>query len=340
MIARDKEITLIAMGNEGAETLLEMPREDSIRYIVASREVARLRGVAGVEVTSLNSRDVWNDLGVNQGVFVVLASLGDSQGGKDLEDLARELASEEVVFLLTLPNKLEGDLKGRQAQKTLQHLQKSGVAVLCFDEELTFPKRASSLESAYRQLRSSIASTVSVFMDMLRSSGIVSISVQDLKALLDGGWAIISAGVGQAYGSRATEQAIENLLEHELLGGASRLAETEIALLYMKLGSVFGDLSYLQDLGDKIAQYCTPSCAFLKAYGESPNRPDHVEIMLISLKLMAQKYETQVGMVIESAEDRYWRDPELVSLYLQQENLPQVLSYLEAPSYKRMKIKI
>ena len=124
------------------------------------------------------------------------------------------------------------------------------------------------------------------------------------------------------------------------MGGASRLAETEIALLYMKLGSVFGDLSYLQDLGDKIAQYCTPSCAFLKAYGESPNRPDHVEIMLISLKLMAQKYETQVGMVIESAEDRYWRDPELVSLYLQQENLPQVLSYLEAPSYKRMKIKI
>jgi cell division GTPase FtsZ len=340
MFETDKEMTLIALGSECIEILLEIPQDKSVRYIAASREAARLRGVSGIEVLSLNNRGVWDCLAGSAGVHVVVGTLGTNQSGVDLERLAKEIPSREVIFLLKMPHKLEGDLRVRQAHKTLRHLQRLGVALLCFDDEITFPRRASSLESAYMNLRQSIASTVRVFVDMLHSSGVVSINVSDLIDLLNGGWAIISSGVGSAYGSRATDQAIENLLEDELLGGKACLAKTDVAMLYMKLGSVFGDLSYLQDVGDKVARLCANQCAFLKAYSESSVRPDHVEVMLVTLKLIEQKTDTQIGMIIEPEETRYWRDAQLSELYLKQDNLPQVLKHLETPSYKRLRVKI
>ena len=174
-----QEMMVIGLGDRAADLIVELPAMDNFAKVVALRENRRFPRDKKIKLISLRDRTPWRDLWIPDGGALVVSDLENMERGDDLIKLSRKLGQKKSLFLLMRPHRLEGDLKVNRAKSIIEKLQENKNAILCFDEDLLMPDMRMTVNTAFENMKISMANGLACFIEMLREDGPMKVNLDD-----------------------------------------------------------------------------------------------------------------------------------------------------------------
>lgn len=163
--------------------------------------------------------------GTGSGATPVIAEIAKSTGA--------------LVFLTaTMPFSFEGKRRLKQAEESLEHLQKRADALILFENnrmgELTLPK--DGIQKAFSQADQLIAQSLRAVSTILTTPGLVKLGLDDLTAALNTSNGRCLFGFGEARGQNRGAEAVKRALKSPLIDQGRLLHQTKTLLVHIAGG--------------------------------------------------------------------------------------------------------
>lgn len=163
--------------------------------------------------------------GTGSGATPVIAEIAKSTGA--------------LVFLTaTMPFSFEGRRRVKQAEESLEHLQKRADALILFENnrmgELTLPK--DGIQKAFSQADQLIAQSLRAVSTILTTPGLVKLGLDDLTAALNTSNGRCLFGFGEARGQNRGAEAVKRALKSPLIDQGRLLHQTKTLLVHIAGG--------------------------------------------------------------------------------------------------------
>ena len=163
--------------------------------------------------------------GTGSGAAPVIAEIAKSTGA--------------LVFLTaTMPFSFEGRRRVKQAEESLDHLQKRADALILFENnrmgELTLPK--DGIQKAFSQADQLIAQSLRAVSTILTTPGLVKLGLDDLTAALNTSNGRCLFGFGEARGQNRGAEAVKRALKSPLIDQGRLLHQTKTLLVHIAGG--------------------------------------------------------------------------------------------------------
>jgi cell division protein FtsZ len=163
--------------------------------------------------------------GTGSGAAPVIAEIAKSTGA--------------LVFLTaTMPFSFEGRRRVKQAEESLDHLQKRADALILFENnrmgELTLPK--DGIQKAFSQADQLIAQSLRAVSTILTTPGLVKLGLDDLTAALNTSNGRCLFGFGEARGQNRGTEAVKRALKSPLIDQGRLLHQTKTLLVHIAGG--------------------------------------------------------------------------------------------------------
>jgi cell division protein FtsZ len=160
--------------------------------------------------------------GTGSGATPVIAEIAKSTGA--------------LVFLTaTMPFSFEGKRRLKQAEESLEHLQKRADALILFENnrmgELTLPK--DGIQKAFSQADQLIAQSLRAVSTILTTPGLVKLGLDDLTAALNTSNGRCLFGFGEARGQNRGAEAVKRALKSPLIDQGRLLHQTKTLLVHI-----------------------------------------------------------------------------------------------------------
>lgn len=144
-----------------------------------------------------------------------------------------------LVFLTaTMPFSFEGRRRLKQAEESLDQLQKRADALILFENnrmgELTLPK--DGIQKAFTQADQLIAQSLRAVSTILTTPGLVKLGLDDLTAALNTSNGRCLFGFGEARGQNRGNEAVKRALKSPLIDQGRLLHQTKTLLVHIAGG--------------------------------------------------------------------------------------------------------
>ncbi|MES2595908.1 MAG: hypothetical protein V4662_11260 [Verrucomicrobiota bacterium] len=144
-----------------------------------------------------------------------------------------------LVFLTaTMPFSFEGKRRLKQAEESLDQLQKRADALILFENnrmgELTLPK--DGIQKAFTQADQLIAQSLRAVSTILSTPGLVKLGLDDLTAALNTSNGRCLFGFGEARGQNRGSEAVKRALKSPLIDQGRLLHQTKTLLVHIAGG--------------------------------------------------------------------------------------------------------
>jgi len=144
-----------------------------------------------------------------------------------------------LVFLTaTMPFHFEGKRRLKQAEESLEQLQKRADALILFENnrmgELTLPK--DGIQKAFTQADQLIAQSLRAVSTILTTPGLVKLGLDDLTAALNTSNGRCLFGFGEARGQNRGNEAVKRALKSPLIDQGRLLHQTKTLLVHIAGG--------------------------------------------------------------------------------------------------------
>jgi cell division protein FtsZ len=173
-------------------------------------------------------------------IIFICTGLGGGTGSGAapvIADIAKSTGA--LVFLTaTMPFSFEGKRRLKQAEESLEQLQKRADALILFENnrmgELTLPK--DGIQKAFTQADQLIAQSLRAVSTILTTPGLVKLGLDDLTAALNTSNGRCLFGFGEARGQNRGSEAVKRALKSPLIDQGRLLHQTKTLLVHIAGG--------------------------------------------------------------------------------------------------------
>lgn len=200
-----------------------------------------LRGLSAGGDPELGRASVEADLGKIEKYFestdlvILLGGLGGGTGSGALPLVARQAreAGALVLSFVSLPFDLEGRQRRERADLALNQLLVASDAVISLPNQtfLEIVDQRTRLPETFEIINRSFLQGVRGIWQMIEKAGLINVSFQDLRSVVQSKHAKSSFAVAEAEGEDRAREVVERLLSHPLLSGMDQLEDADALLV-------------------------------------------------------------------------------------------------------------
>jgi cell division protein FtsZ len=196
-----------------------------------------------------------------------------------------------VLCFVTLPFFFEGRERRRRAEEGLCALHETADAVVCLPNQrmIEWAGETDALQEVFAQVNSMLLNNLFAVADLLQRPGIMNVTFNDLRTLLEHSKGACSIGYGEGRGPQRMEQALDQLVDNPILGRENAVRKAG-GLLVGVVGSASLRLAEIQKIMEVIP-------------AQAPT-----DVHLYMGAAVAPEWEDRLGIVILAAEK--WVPPE------------------------------
>lgn len=190
-----------------------------------------------------------------------------------------------VICFAVLPFFFEGRERRRRAEEGLNALNEAADAVVCLPNQrmCEWSGETQSLQDVFTQVNAMLLNSLFAVLDLLQRPGIVNVTFNDLRTLLEHSDGACGIGYGEGKGQKRVEQALDQLMDNPVLGRETGIRKAA-GLLVGVVGSADLRLTEIQKIMESI-----PALA-----------PSDAHVYMGAA--IAQEWEDRLGITIISAE--------------------------------------
>ncbi len=168
-------------------------------------------------------------------LVVLLGGLGGGTGSGALPVVARQAreAGALVLSFVSLPFDLEGQQRRQRADLGLNQLLVASDAVISLPNQtfLEIVDERTRLPETFEIINRAFLQGVRGIWQMIEKAGLINVSFQDLRSVVQSKHARSSFAVAEAEGENRAREVVENLLAHPLLSGTDQLEDADALLV-------------------------------------------------------------------------------------------------------------
>ncbi|MCS1406992.1 MAG: Cell division protein FtsZ [Verrucomicrobia subdivision 3 bacterium] len=168
-------------------------------------------------------------------LVIFLGGLGGGTASGALPVIARQAreAGALVLSFVSLPFELEGRQRAQQAELGLNQLLVASDAVISLPNQtfLEIVDECTRLPETFEIINRTIAQGVRGIWQMIEKSGLINVSFQDLRSVVQSKHAKSTFAVAEAEGKNRSREVVEALLTHPLLSGADQFEDADALLV-------------------------------------------------------------------------------------------------------------
>ena len=172
---------------------------------------------------------------VDTDLVILLGGLGGGTGSGALPVVARQAreAGALVLSFVSLPFDLEGQQRRQRADLGLNQLLVASDAVISLPNQtfLEIVDERTRLPETFEIINRAFLQGVRGIWQMIEKSGLINVSFQDLRSVVQSKHAKSSFAVAEAEGENRSREVVETLLAHPLLSGDDQLEDADALLV-------------------------------------------------------------------------------------------------------------
>jgi cell division protein FtsZ len=185
-------------------------------------------------------------------MLIVVSPLGGGTGSGAMPVIASITRRLKLLslFFVTRPFSFEGNLRFKNAEKSIREVIKAADAVICIENDILFENMSGNFSMDFKSADQTLAECIAGVSEMIFTDGLIKIDFVHVKQLLKKRDAECHIGIGRARGDDRITAAINDLLHSPTLGGKETLNQSNAAIITLLSGP---DLSMV-DINDCIAK--------------------------------------------------------------------------------------
>ena len=191
-------------------------------------------------------------------LVILLGGLGGGTGSGALPVVARQArdAGALVLSFVSLPFELEGHQRRQRADLGLNQLLVTSDAVISLPNQtfLEIVDERTRLPETFEIINRAFLQGVRGIWQMIEKSGLINVSFQDLRSVVQSKHAKSSFAVAEAEGENRAREVVEALLEHPLLSGDDQLENAD-ALLVNIVGGETLSISEIDRIMERLRRH-------------------------------------------------------------------------------------
>ncbi|MCH2207903.1 MAG: cell division FtsZ family protein [Lentisphaerales bacterium] len=237
------------------------------------------------EKASGASSQALSDIIVNTELLIVVSPLGGGTGSGTVPFIATIARRLKVLslFFVTRPFSFEGNLRFKNADKSLKSLTKTADAVICLENDILFKNLSGNINSDFKEADKTLAECVGGISEMLFTEGLITIDFTHIKQMLKKRDADCHIGIGRAIGENKNEAAIKDLLECPTLGGSETLENCNTAIVTLLAGPDL-NMNDINSCISHIKELFTEDCEVNVGVATSSDRENYLQLTLLTIK--------------------------------------------------------
>ena len=271
MKTRQKKVSIIAIGGGAGKILDFLRQEINPDYMdcihIDSKENIDNKGpinylrlkdpqddeqsygsdlVEGEKIAQHNLRVIQQCIHNSKGIIVVLACLGGGLASDIIQVLAHNLGDDgnkTVCFVVTMPFSFEGNNCRDIAIRSLEALRLNSKPLVAIQNDFLFKQCSADIlvSQAFSTVDKSLADGVLGIAELIRTPGIIPISLNSLGNVLRPENTFCSVATVKAYGANQAFKIVEALFHSQMLGGEAMLKSADVIV-----ANLVGDKNNLQ----------------------------------------------------------------------------------------------
>ncbi|MDA7680424.1 cell division FtsZ family protein [bacterium] len=251
---------------------------DLLRGLSAGGDPELGRASAEADHDRLNQHFVDTDL------VILLGGLGGGTGSGALPVVARQARETGALVLsfVSLPFDFEGQQRRQRADLGLNQLLVSSDAVISLPNQtfLEIVDERTRLPETFEIINRAFLQGVRGIWQMIEKSGLINVSFQDLRSVVQSKHAKSSFAVAEAQGENRSREVVEALLAHPLLSGDDQLEDAD-ALLVNIVGGETLSISEVDRIMERLRRHVGDTRIVVGA-STDPSMGEKVGLTLIS----------------------------------------------------------
>ena len=252
--------------------------QDLLRGLSAGGDPELGRASAEAEQKSLVEKFSDSDL------IIFLGGLGGGTGSGALPVLARQAREVGALVLsfVSLPFDFEGQQRSQRAELALSQLLVASDAVISLPNQtfLEIVDERTRLPETFEIINRAFLQGVRGIWQMIEKSGLINVSFQDLRSVVQSKHAKSSFAVAEADGENRSREVVERLLAHPLLSGNDQLEDAD-ALLVNIIGGESLSISEVDRIMERLRRHAGNARLVVGA-STNPAMGDRVGLTLIA----------------------------------------------------------
>ena len=200
--------------------------------------------IRGEKAAGASSKSI-SEVLTNAEMLIVISSLGGGTGSgctPIIANIARQMKILSLFFV-TRPFSFEGNLRFKNANKSLKSVTKITDAVICIENDILFNNLSGNFSIDFKSADKTLAECVAGVSEMIFTDGLIKIDFVHVKQLLKKRNADCHVGIGQGTGEDKINSAINNLITSPTFGGKDSFTKSNAAIITLMSGP---DLSILE----------------------------------------------------------------------------------------------
>jgi cell division protein FtsZ len=221
---------------------------------------------------------------VDTDLVILLGGLGGGTGSGALPVVARQARETGALVLsfVSLPFDFEGQQRRQRADLGLNQLLVSSDAVISLPNQtfLEIVDERTRLPETFEIINRAFLQGVRGIWQMIEKSGLINVSFQDLRSVVQSKHAKSSFAVAEAQGENRSREVVEALLAHPLLSGDDQLEDAD-ALLVNIVGGETLSISEVDRIMERLRRHVGDTRIVVGA-STDPSMGEKVGLTLIS----------------------------------------------------------
>jgi len=174
----------------------------------------------------------------NSDLLIVICPLGGGTGSGAVPVIANISRNLKILslFLVTKPFSFEGNLRFKNAEKSVKDTVKQADALICIENDIIFNNLSGNFSSDFKSADQTLADCVAGLAEMLFTDGLIKIDFVHVKQLVRKKEVDCHIGIGRSSGEDKSQAAINDLLQSPTLGGSENLKKSDAAIITLLAG--------------------------------------------------------------------------------------------------------
>ncbi len=217
-------------------------------------------------------------------LVMLIGGLGGGIGSGAMPVLARQAREVGALVLsfVSLPFDLEGQQRSQRADLARNQLLVASDAVISLPNQtfLEIVDEKTRLPETFEIINRAVLQGVRGIWQMIEKAGLINVSFQDLRSVVQSKHARSSFAVAEAEGENRAREVVESLLAHPLLTGENQLEEAD-ALLVNIVGGDSLSISEVDRIMERLRRH-VGEVRIVVGASTNPAMEDKVELTLIA----------------------------------------------------------
>jgi cell division protein FtsZ len=241
-------------------------------------DMARGEKAAGASAKSIS------EIIQNAEMLIVVSPLGGGTGSACVPVIARIARRLKILslFFITRPFSFEGNLRFKNAEKSIKEVINTADAVICIENDILFNNLSGNFSMDFKSADQTLAECVAGIAEMIFTDGLIKIDFVHVKQLLKKRDADCHIGIGSARGEDKISAAINDLLTSPTLGGQDTLTKSNAAIITLMSGP---DLS-MADINNcisKVKELFSPETELNIGVSTCSSRENFLQLTVLSI---------------------------------------------------------